>query len=58
MKPSPCAQPNSIVSVSNPGTNQNKINPAKIASSIQESHLTQVNSGPGVGFGKALTGAR
>ena len=47
MNPSPCAQPNTIVSVSNPGISQNRINPLKIASSTQESHLTQVNSGPG-----------
>ena len=52
MKPSPWAQPNSIVSVSNPGTSQNTISPAKIASSTQESRLTQTNSRPGTGFSK------
>ena len=50
MKPSPCAQPNSIVSVSKPGTSQNRISAVKIASSIHESRLTQTNSGPGTGL--------
>src|SRR5437868_3492487 len=50
MKPRPCAQPNSIVSVSKPGTSQKKIRPVKIPNSIHESRLTQTNRGPGTGF--------
>lgn len=54
MNPSPCAQPKTIVSVSNPGTSQKTISPLKIASSIHEIHLTQVKSGPGTGFPSGL----
>src|SRR5215213_10195611 len=50
MKPSPWAQPKSIVSVSNPGSSQKAIRPAKIASSTQERRLTQTKSSPGTGF--------
>jgi len=50
MNPSPWAHPNTIVSVSNPGTNQNKINPPNTPSSTQERRLTQTNSSPGTGF--------
>ena len=59
-KPSPCAQPNSIVSVSKPGSSQNTIRPAKIASSTQESRFTQTNSRPGTGFsnGRAAIAAQ
>src|SRR6187551_268047 len=52
MKPRPCAQPNSIVSVSNPGSSQKAIRPAKTASSTQERRFTQTNSSPGTGFSK------
>src|SRR5260221_9388069 len=55
-KPNPCAQPNTIVSVSKPGASQNKINPLKIPSSTQESRLTQTNSFPGTGFLMAWRG--
>ncbi len=50
MKPRPCAHPNTIVSVSNPGASQNTIRAEKIASSTQLKRLTQRNSGPGTGF--------
>ena len=55
-KPSPCAQPNSIVSVSNPGSSQNTIRPVKIASSTQETRFTQTNRRPGTGFSKGERG--
>ena len=60
MKPSPCAHPNSIVSVSNPGSSQNAISPAKIASSTQEIRFTQTNRRPGTGFcsGRRAIGVR
>src|SRR3954468_21072001 len=48
--PSPCAQPKSIVSVSNPGSSQNTINRLKIPSSIQERTFTLAKSGPGTGL--------
>ena len=48
--PNPCAHPKTIVSVSNPGANQKKINPEKIPSSTQERRFTHTNSFPGTGF--------
>ena len=56
MNPSPWAQPNSIVSVSNPGASQNTISPAKTASSTQERRFTQTNSRPGTGFSNGEPG--
>ena len=50
MNPSPCAHPNTIVSISNPGKTQKTSNPAKTTSSIHEIRFTQRKSGPGTGF--------
>src|SRR5260221_8182779 len=54
--PIPCAHPNTIVSVSNPGRSQNTISAVKIASSTQESRFTQTNSRPGTGFSNGAPG--
>ena len=56
MNPSPCAHPNTIVSVSNPGNSQKSSSPPKITSSTQEIRFTQTNSGPGTGLANGELG--
>ena len=57
MNPRPCAHPNTIVSVSNPGAIQNTIRAEKIASSTQLNRFTQRNRGPGTGLRISFRGS-